>query len=152
MLVGENLFLLLRDRSQIVRHEQRRRPDRPDGHLRLHLLVGEAIVADDDHIRIEPLARSVNLHVGVLVFGEEVDDREHAGPGEHDVVVVTPDVAGIGDLIKVQVLVLDQVGWPGARVDDWSTCFVKCISERRVGALVFGGVRIASVHLSEDRH
>ena len=125
MLVGQNLFLLLRDRSQVVRHEQRRRPDRPDRHLRLHLLVGQAVVADDDHVRIEPLAGSVNFHVGVLVFGEEVDDRQHAAPGELNVVVVSPNVAGVGDLVEVQILVLDQVGRPGARVDNRSVRLVQ---------------------------
>lgn len=57
----------------------------------------------------------------ILIVGVEIDDRTDALPGVHDVVVIAPQVAVLGDARVVGILA-DLIGRPAAAVEDVATC------------------------------
>ena len=54
VFVLQNGLELGLDVAQIVGHEQGRRPEAPECHLRLALLVREALVSNDQHVGVKP--------------------------------------------------------------------------------------------------
>ena len=68
------------------------------------LVEGEAVVADDQHVGVIPVAGTSKVAEPVLILPVVVDDAEDGVPGVVDIVVIPPEVAMFGNRLIVRIV------------------------------------------------
>ena len=141
------------------------RKHRPHGHLGPGLVQWQPVIANNQHVRIIPVAGTSKLTEPILVLAVVIDNPENRIPRVVNIIEVSPKIAMLRNglvvgilpwkkckrkkvfLVTFNFLRTNLVSWPAATVNHRSLCLVEKTPELWVASVHARGLRVAAVKL-----